>query len=50
MKTFSQIRRETHRAEIEQAKQSNLKDRTIDGHHCQITMHAALGQQLGMVI
>ena len=41
MKTFSQIRRETHRAEIEQAKQSNLKDRTIDGHHYQITMHAA---------
>lgn len=41
MKTFSQIRRDTHRAEIEQAKQSNLKDRTIDGHHYQITMHAA---------
>lgn len=41
MKTFSQIRRETHRAEIEQAKRSNLKDRTIDGHHYQITMHAA---------
>ena len=41
MKTFSQIRRETHRAEIEQAKRSNLKDRIIDGHHYQITMHAA---------
>ena len=41
MNTFSEIRRDAYRTEIEQAKRSNLKDRTIDGHHYQITMHAA---------
>jgi len=40
-KTFSQIRRETHKAQIEIAKGSELRNRTVDDHNYHITMHAA---------
>lgn len=41
MKTLKQIQRETNQTEIRQAKQSDLRHHTVDGHQFTIKMHAA---------